>query len=82
MRCSENVHIALYITIMRRSETVHFALCTKANCLFPLRAQVAPYKKVRKVEFTDAIPKSNTGKILRKELIIRIQQQLQALEVV
>ncbi|MFD3563138.1 AMP-binding protein [Streptomyces sp. NPDC058686] len=31
-------------------------------------AQVAPYKRVRQVEFIAAIPKSVTGKILRKEL--------------
>ena len=37
---------------------------------------VAPHKKVRKVEFTNAIPKSATGKILRKELIAKIKQQL------
>ena len=30
--------------------------------------RVAPYKKVRIVEFVDAVPKSATGKILRKEL--------------
>ena len=31
-------------------------------------ARVAPYKKVRRVEFIDAIPKSPSGKILRRLL--------------
>lgn len=31
-------------------------------------ARVAPYKKIREVAFLDHIPKSATGKILRKEL--------------
>jgi acyl-coenzyme A synthetase/AMP-(fatty) acid ligase len=30
--------------------------------------QVAPYKKVRQVEFIEAIPKTASGKILRKDL--------------
>lgn len=31
--------------------------------------QVAPYKKIRKVEFVNSIPKTPSGKILRKDLI-------------
>jgi acyl-coenzyme A synthetase/AMP-(fatty) acid ligase len=33
--------------------------------------RVAPYKRIRHVEFTDAIPKSPTGKILRRVLLER-----------
>jgi len=33
--------------------------------------RVAPYKKVRRVEFVEAIPKSSSGKILRKDLRAR-----------
>ncbi|WP_029144671.1 AMP-binding protein [Microbacterium luticocti] len=35
--------------------------------------RVAPYKKVRRVEFVEAIPKSSSGKILRKDLRAREQ---------
>ena len=31
--------------------------------------RVAPYKKVREIEFVTAIPKTPSGKILRRELI-------------
>lgn len=34
---------------------------------------VAPHKKIRRVEFIDAIPKSTSGKILRKDLRAREQ---------
>jgi acyl-CoA synthetase (AMP-forming)/AMP-acid ligase II len=34
-------------------------------------ARVAPYKKVRRLEFTDQIPKSPSGKILRRVLVER-----------
>lgn len=33
--------------------------------------QVAPYKKVRRVEFLDSVPRATTGKILRRELRTR-----------
>lgn len=34
---------------------------------------VAPHKKVRRVEFIDQVPKSASGKILRKDLRAREQ---------
>ena len=34
-------------------------------------ARVAPYKKVRRVEFVAQIPKSPSGKILRRVLVER-----------
>ncbi|KAG9447215.1 hypothetical protein H6P81_013343 [Aristolochia fimbriata] len=40
--------------------------------------QVAPYKKIRRVAFVDAIPKSPAGKILRKELIKHSQSRPQS----
>jgi acyl-CoA synthetase (AMP-forming)/AMP-acid ligase II len=37
--------------------------------------RVSPYKKVRQVEFVDAIPKSASGKILRRLLVERERQR-------
>jgi acyl-coenzyme A synthetase/AMP-(fatty) acid ligase len=36
--------------------------------------RVAPYKKIRQVEFVDEIPKAASGKILRRVLIERDRQ--------
>ncbi|WP_457099380.1 AMP-binding protein [Microbacterium sp. P5_E9] len=44
---------------------------TETEVMEFLAAQVAPHKKVRRVEFIDAIPKSTSGKILRKDLRAR-----------
>jgi acyl-coenzyme A synthetase/AMP-(fatty) acid ligase len=33
--------------------------------------QVAPYKKIRRLEIIDQIPKSTSGKILRRVLVER-----------
>ncbi len=38
-------------------------------------SQVAPYKKIRQIEFLDAIPKSPSGKILRR--ILRDRERAQ-----
>ncbi|CAM6086447.1 unnamed protein product [Calypogeia fissa] len=38
--------------------------------------QVAPYKKVRKVFFVEIIPKSPSGKILRRELKAALPSKL------
>ncbi|PWA76544.1 AMP-dependent synthetase/ligase, AMP-binding enzyme C-terminal domain protein [Artemisia annua] len=41
-------------------------------------SQVAPFKKVKKVAFINAIPKSAAGKILRKDLVAQSKQQVQS----
>jgi acyl-CoA synthetase (AMP-forming)/AMP-acid ligase II len=41
-------------------------------------ARVAPFKKVRLVEFMDQIPKSPAGKILRRELLERERDRIGA----
>ncbi|XP_022157857.1 4-coumarate--CoA ligase-like 6 isoform X2 [Momordica charantia] len=38
--------------------------------------QVAPYKKIRKVVFTEALPKSAAGKVLRRELRKQLPSKL------
>lgn len=40
--------------------------------------RVAPYKKIRRVEVTDAIPKTASGKILRRLLVQREREQAKA----
>jgi acyl-coenzyme A synthetase/AMP-(fatty) acid ligase len=37
--------------------------------------RVAPYKKIREVEFVEQIPKSLAGKILRRDLIQRERER-------
>ena len=44
---------------------------TPADILAYVAARVAPYKKLRSVEVTDQIPKSPSGKILRRLLVER-----------
>jgi acyl-CoA synthetase (AMP-forming)/AMP-acid ligase II len=44
------------------------ATLSESDVMDFVAGQVAPYKKVRQVEFINAIPKSTSGKILRKDL--------------
>ncbi len=55
------------------------AAATEAE-LFDFVAQhVAPYKKLRDIEFIDAIPKNPAGKILRRILVLREREKRDAL---
>ena len=47
------------------------ATATADEIMAHVAGQLAPHKKVRKVEFIDAIPKVPSGKILRRELVER-----------
>ncbi len=42
--------------------------------------RVAPYKRIRRVEFVDHIPKSPAGKILRRVLAQRVRQEIRDAE--
>ncbi|KAK9911685.1 hypothetical protein M0R45_035580 [Rubus argutus] len=47
------------------------------NQVISICCRVAPYKKVRKVGFISAIPRSAASKILRKELVsLQSKQQI------
>ncbi|KAK1375036.1 4-coumarate--CoA ligase-like 6 [Heracleum sosnowskyi] len=48
--------------------TKHGSSVSEAELINYIAKQVAPYKKVRKVVFTNSIPRSAAGKILRREL--------------
>ena len=47
------------------------AAATAEAIMAHVASQVAPHKKVRRVEFIDAIPKVPSGKILRRQLVER-----------
>ncbi len=47
------------------------APATEEELMTFVAERVAPYKKVRRVEFIDVIPKSTTGKLLRRVLVER-----------
>ena len=47
------------------------AAATADEIMAHVAERVAPHKKVRRVEFIDAIPKVPSGKILRRQLVER-----------
>lgn len=49
---------------------------TEADVKEFVAAQVAPYKKIRKVAFVKSIPKSASGKILRRQLVTEATSKL------
>jgi len=51
-----------------RAFVVRKGAATAEELMAFVARQVAPYKKVRRLEFIDAIPKSPSGKILRRLL--------------
>jgi acyl-coenzyme A synthetase/AMP-(fatty) acid ligase len=51
-----------------RAFVVRKGAVTAEELMSYVASQVAPYKKVRRLEFIDAIPKSPSGKILRRFL--------------
>ncbi|GAB9465117.1 hypothetical protein Gpo141_00002535 [Globisporangium polare] len=51
---------------------------TMQSILDFVASKVAPFKKVREVEFIDVIPKSVSGKILRRELQVKEDAKIEA----
>jgi acyl-CoA synthetase (AMP-forming)/AMP-acid ligase II len=51
-----------------RAAGAEAAALTEQDVMEFVAQKVAPYKKVRRVEFLDVVPKSASGKILRREL--------------
>ena len=47
------------------------SVATADEIMTHVASKVAPHKRVRKVEFIDAIPKVPSGKILRRQLVER-----------
>lgn len=56
------------------------ASITEQDVLAYVATKVASFKKVRDVEFIDAIPKSLSGKILRRELQVKENEKAKALQ--
>jgi len=54
------------------------ASATAAELMSYVAKHVAGYKKVREIEFVDAIPKSPSGKILRRVLVEQERERLRA----
>ncbi len=52
------------------------AAATPDEIMPHVAAQVSPPKRVRRVEFIDAIPKVPSGKILRRQLVERERERL------
>lgn len=51
--------------------------CTVEEIMAFVAERVAPHKKIRRVEIVDSIPKSPSGKILRRLLIERERESVQ-----
>ena len=54
------------------------APATAAELMAWVAERVAPYKRVRQIEFTDSIPTSPSGKILRRLLVDRERRAVEA----
>eukprot|EP01018_Ginkgo_biloba_P019510 Gb_13602 [translate_table: standard] len=49
---------------------------TERDVLEYIAKQVAPFKRLRRINFVDSIPKSSSGKILRRELVQKVRSKI------
>jgi acyl-coenzyme A synthetase/AMP-(fatty) acid ligase len=57
--------------VLKRNDGQQETSITPGEIMAYVAERVAPYKKVRRLEFIDAIPKTASGKILRRLLVER-----------